>query len=308
VYVTDVCGTWCFVNDTTSYVSTPSLHIAYEASGPEHGDVVLLLHGWPDDVRTYDGIVPALHAAGLRTVVPWLRGFGPTRFASPSRMRSGQIAAIAQDALDLMDALGVARFTVVGHDWGARAGYLLASVEPARVRRLAAMSLGWQPGALATPSFEQARRFWYQWFLATERGAEAVRAHPVEFARAQWETWSPPGWFTEAAFAATAPAFRNPDWPEITVHSYRVRWGEAETCPVYAELERRALAAAVISVPTLTLIGSDDRCVMPEASEAVDRYFTGPYRRHVIAGAGHFPTREAPDEVAAQLVGFLSAG
>ncbi|MGX8012795.1 alpha/beta fold hydrolase [Mesorhizobium sp. ORM8.1] len=147
---------------------------------------MLLLHGWPDDATTFADVVPFLHSAGFRTFAPWLRGFGPTAFLSDATIRSGEIAAMAQDVLDFADALGLERFAVVGHDWGARIVYLLASVCPARLRCCAAMSLGWQPGKLSTPPLEQVKAFWYQWFMATKRGEESVRKDRRAFARFQW--------------------------------------------------------------------------------------------------------------------------
>ena len=288
-------------------VRTALLEIACERSGPENGRPVLLFHGWPDDVRTYDGVLPALHAAGFRTFVPWLRGFGPTEFLSDKTMRSGQIAAMAQDGLELADALGLERFAIVGHDWGARIAYFLAAVEPTRVSRMVTLSLGWDPGKLRTPAPEQARRFWYQWFMATERGAAVVRTDGIAFARFQWDSWSPPGWFDEATFRTTARSFENPDWTDITLHSYRVRWEEAEPDPQFAELEHRQRAVPTIDVPTLLIHGGDDRCVAAATSESKERNFTAGYERRVIPGIGHFPTREAPDAVGDLIVHFLSA-
>lgn len=288
------------------HVRTPLLDIAYEARGTPGGKPVLLLHGWPDDVRTYDGVVDRLVARGFRTYLPWLRGFGATRFLSDATRRSGQISAFAQDALDFADALGLDHFSIVGHDWGARIAYLMASVFPDRIERAVALSLGWQPGPLRAPSLEQARRFWYQWFMATDCGAAVVRERGIEFARFQWETWGPPGWFDEEAFAATSRAFENPDWAAITLHSYRVRWGEAEPDPRYADLERQQYAAPTIHVPTMVIHGADDRCVAASESEGRESYFLGPYERHVLAGVGHFPTREAPAAVAELLVRFLT--
>jgi pimeloyl-ACP methyl ester carboxylesterase len=289
-------------------ITTPVLEIGYEMAGPEQGQPVLLLHGWPDDVRTYDGVRPALHAAGFRTIVPWLRGFGPTRFLSPSTPRSGQIAAMAQDMLDLADALGLDRFRMVGHDWGARIAYFIASIAPARVERMVTLSLGWDPGALKTPGLPQARNFWYQWFMATKPGADIVRRDGIAFARFLWTTWSPPEWFDESTFAITAGSFENPDWAAITLHSYRVRWDEAAPDPRYADLERQQQAVATIGVPTLLIHGADDRCVAAPTSEGKDRHFTGEYTRRVIPGVGHFVTREDPDTVAAWTVEFLRRG
>ena len=289
------------------FVTTSLLEMSYEVTGPENGTPVLLLHGWPDDVRTFDGIGATLNAAGFRTFVPWLRGFGPTRFLSASTLRSGQIAAMAQDALDFADRLSLGRFHIVGHDWGARIAYYLAAIALERVERMVTISLGWEPGPMKTPSLQQARNFWYQWFMATRRGDEVVRTAGVDFARFMWQTWSPSWRFDEAAFATTAQSFANPDWPAITLHSYRVRWGEADPDPRYAELEQRQQTVRAISVPTLVIHGEDDRCVDATQSEGKDRYFTGVYQRQVIPGVGHFPTREAP-QITAMLIGsFLSA-
>src|SRR3954464_12566476 len=152
------------------FLETPTLRIAYETGGPPDGLPVLLLHGWPDDVRTYDRVVPALQAAGFRTIAPYLRGFGETRFLSKDTMRSGEIVAMAQDAIDLADVLGLDTFAVVGHDWGARIAYALALAIPQRLTRMVTLSVSWQPGELPTPGLRQAQAYWYQWFMATDRG------------------------------------------------------------------------------------------------------------------------------------------
>lgn len=290
------------------FTNTPLLRIAYKDEGPRDGAPMLLLHGWPDDPTTYDGVVPALHKAGYRTIRPWLRGFGETTFLSADTLRSGEMVAMAQDAIDLADALGIERFAVAGHDWGARIAYVLAAAFPKRVSEIAAMSVGWQPGELATPNLEQVRHYWYQWFMATERGAETVGKDPRAFARIQWETWSPRGWFSDAEFDATARSFANPDWPAITVHSYRVRWGEADKDPRYADLDKRAYAAPSIAVPTLMIQGGADTVTLPDTTAGKDKYFTAGYERVVLDGVGHFPTREAPHDVSALLVKFLGAG
>jgi pimeloyl-ACP methyl ester carboxylesterase len=287
------------------FATTSVLRIAYEEGGPADGPPVLLLHGWPDDPHTYDAVAPALQKAGFRTVVPWLRGFGETSFLSGEIMRSGEMVAMAQDALDLADALGIKTFAVVGHDWGARIAYVLASVSPERITQIVAMSVGWQPGELQTPGLEQVRKYWYQWFMATDRGAETVKHDPRAFARIQWETWAPQDWFTDAEFEATAKSFENPDWPEITLHSYTVRWGEAKKDPRYRELDRRAMSAPSISVPTLMIQGGADGVTLAATTAGKDKYFTGGYKRAVLNGVGHFPTREAPDDVNKLLLDFL---
>src|SRR5262245_58856511 len=286
-------------------ITTPLLEIGYEAGGPPSGEPVLLLHGWPDDVRTYDGVRPTLHSAGFRTIVPWLRGFGPTRFLSPSTPRSGQISAMAQDVLDFADAMGLQRFRLVGHDWGARIAYVLASVAPDRVERMVTMSAGWDPGPFKTPGLPQARNFWYQWFMSPERGAELVRRDGIALARFFGTTWARPEWFDGSACVATSRSFENPDWAAVTLHSYRVRWDEADPDPRYADLERRQQGARTISVPTLLIHGGDDRCVAASTSEGKDQNFTGIYERRVIPGVGHFLAREAPQTVAEWAAEFL---
>ncbi len=213
----------------------------------------------------------------------------------PATPRDGQAVALAQDALDLADALGLERIAVVGHDWGARVAYTLAALAPQRLTAIAALALAYQPrGNFSMPGFEQARAFWYQWLMFVDAGARAVRADSVGFARIQWDTWSPPGWFDDGEFAATAPAFTNPDWAAITLNAYRARFRADEPRdPRYDDLRRRLAEVERIAVPTLMIQGGDDRCDEPAASAGQAGYFTGGYRRVVLDGVGHFPHREA---------------
>jgi pimeloyl-ACP methyl ester carboxylesterase len=294
---------------TMSLVATEVLEIEAEIAGPAAGRPVLLLHGWPDAPRGWTAVAGLLHAAGWRTIAPFLRGSGATRFRSPDTPRDALAPALAQDAVDLMDALGLESVPVVGHDWGARAAYTLAALFPQRVSAIAALALPYQPrGRFTIPPFRQARAFWYQWFLCLDQGAAAVARDPVAFARLQWETWSPPGWYDDAEFAATAASFRNPDWVPITLNGYRSRFLAAEARdPRYERLAERLAGTETISVPTLMLQGGADLCDEPASSEGLDGYFTGGYRREVIAGAGHFPHREAPELVAAAVLAHLGA-
>jgi pimeloyl-ACP methyl ester carboxylesterase len=288
------------------FLDTPLLRVAYTASGPKDGAPVLLLHGWPDDATTYDTTTSRLAGAGFRTYAPWLRGYGDTRFLSNATMRSGEIAALAQDALDFADALGLKRFSVAGHDWGARVAYFLSAVAPDRVVASVAMSVAFQPGTAPTPAFEQARAYWYQWFMATERGARAVHDKPVDFARIQWDTWSPPGWFTDEDFAKVAVSFENPDFADVTIHSYRVRWQEAEPDPRYAQLTERYKKIESLATPTLVIHGSDDRVALPSGFAKTKSNFSGPIEMRQLDGIGHFPTREASSAVADMVVDFMS--
>jgi pimeloyl-ACP methyl ester carboxylesterase len=232
--------------------TTSMLEIGFNAAGPPDGPAILLLHGWPDDAATWDQVSPALAAAGFRTVAPWLRGCGPTRFRSAQTIRDGRAAALAQDAIELMDGLGIARFAVAGHDWGARIAYALAALIPERLTAIAALSVGYSPhGAFPVPAFRQSRAWWYQWFMSVDRGAEAIAQDPIGFARLQWETWSPPGWFDDAEFERTAQSFKNPDWLAIMFSSYRSRWREEKRDPQYDPLQQRIARVGTLSVATL---------------------------------------------------------
>jgi pimeloyl-ACP methyl ester carboxylesterase len=287
-------------------VKTDILEIGYETGGAYGGPLVVLLHGWPDDVRGWLGIIPHLESAGFRWVAPWLRGFGPTRFRSTDTIRDGSAVALAQDVIDLMDLLGCAKFSIVGHDWGARVAYTLAALFAERISSTTALALSYSPGGqFLTPTFEQSRRWWYQWFMATDRGAEAVRTDPKGFARLQWNTWSPPGWFDEAEFQATAKSFENSDWANITLNAYRSRWRMEPADECYRLLRARLKVAETISRPTLMVQGGDDMCDPPSESEDQERYFIGGYQRAILDGVGHFPAREAPNEVASHILGHL---
>ena len=290
-------------------LTTDLLEIAYADAGPRDGPPVLLLHGWPDSPRTWREVASRLTEAGYRTIVPALRGFAPTRFRDPDIPRTGQVVALAQDALDLLDGLGLDRAAVVGHDWGARTGYALAALAPERVSRLVAVSVGYAPGGPgALPSFEQARLWWYQWFQTLDAGAEAVGRDPIGFARVQWDTWSPTGWYEESEFAATAKAFQHPDFVSITLHYYRVRWGASQRDPAYDQLEQKLARVSDLSVPTLLIHGGSDTCIAPAQTEDLAGFFAAGYRRVVVPGAGHFVPREAPGTVADLVLDHLRDG
>ncbi len=291
-------------------VNTPSVRLAYEESGPKRGERVMLLHGWPDSPRTWDEILPALHGAGFRTVAPYIRGYGPSTLRDPlfgRRMRTGQPVAYAQDMIDLADRLGMKRFHFIGHDWGARTGYALAALFPQRLKSLMAISVPYEPGKAQPPKFPQARAFWYQWLLCTKPGEQKFREDPVAFGRAQWDAWSPSGWYTEHEFEETAKSWKGPDFNDIVLHAYRSRWRHAEMDPKYAKLQARFEAATHLTVPTLLLHGSRDTCELAETTEGAGQYFTGGYRRVLLDGVGHFPQREDPAGTAGVLLEQLRA-
>ena len=287
----------------TKSIQTDVLEIAYLDEGPAGGPVVFLLHGWPDDVRAWQQVAPCLHEAGLRTITPYLRGFGGTRFLSAGTIRDGRGVALAQDAIDLADALNIDTFYVAGHDWGGRAAYQLAALFPGRIKKIASMALPFQPrGAFSIPPFDQARLFWYQWLMCMEDGAEAVRKDPVGFARIQWDTWGPAGWYEEDDFVTTAESFTNPDWAAITLHGYRSRFLPETNDPRYDGLQQQMTAIDQLRVPALVIVGAADTCDPLIASENMEHCFTAGYQRMVLEGIGHFPLREAPLAVGDALV------
>jgi pimeloyl-ACP methyl ester carboxylesterase len=290
----------------TSRVRTPTLDVELLHWGPADGKPVMLLHGWPDAAITWSSLAIALAEDGWRVYAPSLRGYAGTRFLDPAKPRSGQLSALAQDGLDLANALGLRRFAVVGHDWGARAAYILACLWPERITTCTAMSVGWGTNHPDQPlSMQQASNYWYHWFMHTRRGRQAVRDQRRELTRFLWRQWSP-GWpFTDEEFEATAVAFDNPDWADVVIHSYTHRWGGADGDPAYAALEARLADPPKIRVPTLLIHGADDRVNDPVTSANRDGLFEADYRRVLLPGAGHFPQREQPEAVNALVREFL---
>ena len=286
-------------------VETPVLTIAVEISGPEDGRPMILLHGWPDDVRTWDGLLPALHGAGWRTVVPYLRGFGPTVFREGA-MVSGDLEALGQDVLDLMDGLGLAEAVLVGHDWGARAAYNAAWLAPSRVGACVAISVGWGTNTVdQVVGLPQVQAYWYHWFFATPYGEKRLREDPRGFARYIWSIWMPDFPFDDATWEATAPSFDNPVWSDVTIHSYAMRWGNAAPDPRYDAIRAGQRAEMTIRVPTLMLHGGADPVTAATTSEGKEGLFAARYERHVLPGLNHFPPREGPDLVARHILDFL---
>jgi pimeloyl-ACP methyl ester carboxylesterase len=288
-------------------IRTSLLEIAYRDDGPRDGNVVLLLHGWPDDSSTWDGIIPILNDAGLRTIAPTTRGFGETRFLSSETPRTGNTAMLVLDTIEMLDALGVAKFSVAGHDWGSNMAETLAVGWPDRVDRIAMLSTPPRLGGVPNSPFWHARLQWYHWLQATKRGAQAVRDDHKGFARIMWETWSPEGWFEDATFETVSASFDNPDWVDVTLHSYRARWDEAEPDPASKWLDDKVKATKTLSLPTIYIQGELDGVNPPKTSEKIAAKFSGPFERIVLPGVGHFPMREAPAEVGGRLVKHFSS-
>ena len=283
-------------------IEDAALDLSYDDTGPHDSPAVLLLHGWPDDATTWTRVAAQLNAAGLRTVIPTLRGFGESRFTKPSALRTGNSEILCLDAIALMDALGIESFFVAGHDWGSNMAEGLAIGWPHRVKRIAMLSSPPRLGGVPTPSFEQAQRQWYHWFQATKTGAKAIAEDGKGFAHIMWRNWAPEGWFEPSTFDVVARSFENPDWLAVTVHSYRARWEEAEPDPRSAWLEKKVKETRTLSLPTLYFQGEVDGVNPPSVSETIASKFTGSFERIVLPGVGHFPTRETPTIVARKLI------
>jgi pimeloyl-ACP methyl ester carboxylesterase len=271
------------------------LNVGYVDAGPEHGPAVLLLHGWPYDIHAYDEVTPMLVEAGCRVIVPYLRGYGTTRFLSADTPRNGEQVALAVDATALMDALQIERATVAGFDWGSRTAAIMAALWPERCSALVAVS-GYLIGSVAInqrplpPEAELA--WWYLFYFSTERGRLGYRRHTREFNKLIWRLASPKWAFDNATFDRTAAAFDNPDHVDIVIHNYRWRLGVAEGEQRYVDVEARLAERPTIAVPTIT-IASDFDGQGADGMAYADR-FTGPYAHRILDGVGHNVPQEAP--------------
>lgn len=284
-----------------AHIQTPLLDIAYEHSGPESGLPVLLMHGFPYDIRGYDEVVDIINAAGFRTIVPYLRGYGPTRFLSNATMRSGQQAALGQDLLELMDALRIGKAVVAGYDWGGRAACITSALWPERVHGLVSctgyniqdLTNCMKPGDPAREA-----RLWYQYYFHTERGRNALIQNRNALSKLLWQMWSPNWAFDDATFERSALSFDNDDFVDVVVHSYMHRTGSVAGDPNYAFLETQLAALPKIGVPTIVLHGADDGVGPARNSERHGQYFTANYERRVLPGVGHNVPQEAPQAFA----------
>jgi pimeloyl-ACP methyl ester carboxylesterase len=280
---------------------TSVLDIAYEHAGPPAGYPVVLMHGFPYDPRAFDEVVAVLDATGFRTIVPYLRGYGGTRFHSADTMRSGQQAALGHDLLELLDALDVRDAVLAGFDWGGRAACIAAALRPERVRGLVTCC-GYQIqniAAAAQPADpESERRWWYQYYFHTERGRIGLALERNEICRYLWQLWSPSWPFDDATFQRTAASFENVDFVDVVIHSYRHRHGNAGGDPRYAATEARLAAQPAITVPTIAIHGARDEVIPLRTSDGHERHFSGGYERRVLENVGHNPPQESPEAFA----------
>ncbi|MGB8402135.1 alpha/beta fold hydrolase [Bradyrhizobium sp.] len=286
------------------------LSIAYYEAGPAEAPVVMLMHGFPYDIHSYVDVAPLLAAQGCRVIVPYLRGYGPTRFRDPATPRSGEQAAIGADLIALMDAIGVRRAVVAGYDWGGRAACVAAALWPERCVGLVAVNSYLVQDiarAMAPSRPEREVALWYQYYFQLERGRAGVAANRREIARILWKQWSPNWHFDDATFERTAAAFDNPDFVDVVIHSYRHRFGLADGDPQYAELQRKLAAQPVISVPAITLDGDADGIAPANDGRASAARFTGRRTHRVVPRAGHNLPQEEPEAFAAAVMELIRA-
>lgn len=285
-------------------IATDFLEIAYEEQGDAGGWPVLLSHGFPYDIHAYDEVAPRLVAQGARVIMPYLRGYGPTRFLSPATMRSGQQGALGADLLALLDALHIEKAILGGYDWGGRAACIVAALHPSRARGLVSVN-GYNIQDIASAAKpavpEKEYRMWYQYYLHGERGRAGLAENRHEFCRLLWSLWSPTWRFDDACYARSSKAFDNPDFVDVVVHSYRHRFGLVDGDPAFEDIERRLAAMPPITAPTITLEGDADGVSPPGKRQANSKRFTARHENRIVPNAGHNLPQEAP-EIFAQAI------
>lgn len=277
------------------------LNIGYAEAGPDNGPPVILLHGWPYDIHSFADVAPLLTSAGYRSIIPYLRGYGTTQFLSSDTIRNGQPSAVATDVIALLDALKIDKAILAGFDWGARTANICAALWPGRCKAMVSVSgylIGSQAaGKMPLPPHAEFE-WWYQFYLATERGRLGYEKYRREFSKLIWKLASPKWNFDDATFDRSAAAFENPDHTDIVVHNYRWRLGLADGEPKYDELEKRLAAGPAIAVPTITLESDANGAPHPDPKAYAGK-FTGKYtHRHVTGGIGHNLPQEAPQAFA----------
>jgi pimeloyl-ACP methyl ester carboxylesterase len=284
------------------------LDVSYCEYGPTNGPVVFLMHGFPYDVHTYAEVAPILAAAGCRVIVPYLRGYGGTQFIDSATLRSGEQAALGADLLALMDALVVQDAVLAGYDWGGRAACVVAALWPERCRALVSFnSYNIQNIATAlkpdSPSNEH--RLWYQYYFHSERGRAGLSADRRGLIELLWRLWSPTWKFDSETFLRSAPAFDNPDFVDVVIHSYRHRFGLVAGDPAYAGIEERLAQSPLISVPTITFDGADDGVRSPSSASAQAHRFSGAREHRIVPSVGHNMPQEVPSVFAQAILELM---
>ncbi|NML32502.1 alpha/beta fold hydrolase [Paraburkholderia antibiotica] len=278
-------------------INAGTLNISYAEAGPQNGPVTILLHGWPYDIQSFAEVTPLLVAAGYRVIVPYLRGYGGTRFLSADTPRNGQQAVVAVDIVNLMDALKIDQAVLGGFDWGARTVNIIAALWPQRVKAMVSVSgylIGSQEANRAPLPPKAELTWWYQFYFATERGRAGYEANRHDFNKLIWHTASPKWNFDDATFERSAESFNNPDHVAVVIHNYRWRLGLVQGEPQYDDLEKRLAAAPTIAVPTITMEGDANGAAHPDPA-AYAKKFTGKYQhRNISGGIGHNLPQEAP--------------
>ena len=286
------------------------LTIGYAEAGPADGPVVILLHGWPYDIYSFVDVTPMLASAGYRVIVPYVRGYGTTRFLSSDTVRNGQPSAVAADTIALMDALKIQKATLAGFDWGARTANIVAALWPARCKAMVSVSgylIGSQEAGKVPLPPKAELQWWYQYYFATDRGRAGYDKYRHDFAKLIWQLASPKWKFDDATFDRTAASFDNPDHVTIVIHNYRWRLGLAEGEAKYDDLEKRLAESPVIAVPTITLEGDANGAPHPEPS-AYSKKFSGRYEHRTIKGGiGHNLPQEAPNDFAKAIIDVAEA-
>jgi pimeloyl-ACP methyl ester carboxylesterase len=281
------------------------LSVGYAEAGSTNGPVVILLHGWPYDIHSFVDVAPLLAAAGYRVIVPYVRGYGTTRFLSSETFRNGQPSALAVDTIAFMDALKIEKATVAGFDWGARTANIIAVLWPERCKSMVSVSgylIGSQESGRTPLPPKNELEWWYQYYFATERGRAGYDKYRHDFAKLIWQIASPKWRFDDATFERSAVSFNNPDHVSIVIHNYRWRLGLAEGEPKYNDLEKRLAEFPVITVPTITLQGDADGAPRPDPS-SYEKKFSGKYSHRLIKGGiGHNLPQEAPQAFAQAVV------
>jgi pimeloyl-ACP methyl ester carboxylesterase len=296
-------------SSSVKFARTPVLNIGYEEHGEASGFPIILLHGFPYDIRSFDGVVPPLVKAGHRVLAPYLRGYGATRFVDPKAPRMAEQAAIGQDVVDFAEALGIDQCALAGFDWGLRAACITSILHPEMVKGFVAIG-GYSvqntiDKAEPAPAM-RAARMWYQWYFNTEQGRVGLEQNRRDIVRYLWETWAPTWTYTDEAFNRSAPSFDNPDFVDIVIHSYRHRHRNAPGEERFLKVERELAKRPPITVPSIVLRAGDSGLGAPSEDPSEDEaHFTKLVARRIVSGAGHDLPVQRPDAVSEALLELL---